>query len=165
MNLAFVIPKDDDQHGPQNQHTQGRIFPPVGLARMAGIVGKQACVSLIDERIEHKHSVKKAQITIIFINSYNQQRACELARYYHDMGCLVIMTGPMLSHSVDLAYSVADCLFIGAGEDNLPVFLHDYSRGKNKRIYRSSGSQNTGTQRTSDHNGCTYEYSALSLAS
>ena len=75
------------------------------------------------------------------------------------------MTGPMLSHSVDLAYNVADCLFIGSGEDNLPDFLLDYSRGKNRRIYRNSCSQNASTQRSCDQNGFTYENTALSLAS
>ena len=136
MKIVFVVPKDDDQHGPQNQYAQGRIFPPVGLARMAGIAGQQATVTLIDERFETSHPDINVQIAIIFINSYNQQRACEFAQYYHAAGCLVVMTGPMLSHSIEPAYNVADCLFIGAGEDNLPGFLADYNKGKTKRVYR-----------------------------
>ena len=69
MKIAFVIPKDDDQHNPQNQYAQGRIFPPVGLARMAGIVGRQASVAVVDESIEPTNHSKKAQISIIFIKS------------------------------------------------------------------------------------------------
>jgi len=146
MKIAFVIPKDDDQHNPQNQYAQGRIFPPVGLARMAGIIGKQACVNLIDERIEPTNPALNVQIAIIFINSYNQQRACDLAHYYHATGCLVVMTGPMLSHSIDLADNVADCLFIGSGEDNLSEFLADYRKGKTRRFYRCNGSKATSEQ-------------------
>ena len=70
MKIAFVIPKDDDQHNPQNQYAQGRIFPPVGLARMAGIVGRQASVAVVDERIEPTNHSQKAQIAIIFIKLY-----------------------------------------------------------------------------------------------
>lgn len=160
MKVAFVIPKDDDQHSPHNQYAQGRIFPPVGLARMAGIVGKQGCVTLIDERIKPNQPKQKAQIAVVFINSYNQQRACELARYYQAMGCIVVMTGPILSHSIDNAYDFADCLFVGAGEDNLPDFLADYSLGKTRRVYRCSG-----TKTITEQNGSNYENTALSLAS
>ena len=160
MKVAFVIPKDDDQHGPQNQYTQGRIFPPAGLARMAGIVGKQARVALIDERMESSHTKQKVQIAIVFINSYNQQRSYELARYYHAMGSIVVMTGPMLSDSIDKAHDYADCLFVGAGEDNLPDFLSDYRKGKTKRYYRS-----TGIECNSGQNSLINENTGLRLAS
>ena len=160
MKIAFVIPKEDDQHNPLNQRSQGRIFPPVGLARMVGIVGKQADVSLNDERLDHTHTVNNAQITIIFVNSYNQQRACDLARHYHDIGCLVVLTGPILSHSLELDHSAVDCLFIGAGEDNLADFLADYRSGKTRRFYRSEKSKTTSNQ-----SGRNFENTALSLAS
>ena len=160
MKIAFVIPKDDDQHNPSNQRTQGKIFPPVGLARMVGIAGKQTCVTLSDERLDPTNTVKKAHIAIIFINSYNQQRACDLARHYHDIGCLVVLTGPMLSHSLELDHSAADCLFIGAGEDNLPDFLADYRSGKTRRFYRSDRINTSSKQ-----NEHIFDNTSLSLAS
>ena len=146
MKVTFVVPKDDDQQSKQNQYLQGRIFPPVGLARMAGIAGKHASVTLIDERIETSKPLKCAQIAVIFINSYNQQRACQLAQQYQAKGCLVVMTGPMLSHSIDPAYNTANCLFIGPGEDNISDFLADYTKGKTKRIYRCTSHKMTSEQ-------------------
>ncbi len=138
MKVAFIIPKQDDQHDPQNQSCQDKVFPPVGLARMAGITGKCAHINIVDERLESDCSPQHAHIAVIFINSYNQQRACKLAHLYKSMNCCVVLTGPMLSHSIDRDYKTADCLFIGAGEDNLHEFLSDYQKGKIRRIYRSN---------------------------
>ena len=160
MKVAFVIPKDDDQHGTQNQYTQGRIFPPVGLVRMAGIAGKQGRIRLIDERIEPNSSVDTPLIAIVFINSYNQQRACDLARCYQAMGCFVVMTGPILSQPIKQEYNFVDCLFIGAGEDNFPHFLADCRKGKTKRYYRHSGQKAKAAPKS-----CISENTYLSLAS
>lgn len=160
MKVAFVIPKDDDQHETQNQCTQGRIFPPVGLARMAGIAGKLGHIRLIDERIKPNSSLDSPLIAIIFINSYNQQRACDLARCYQAMGCFVVMTGPILSQPIKQEYNFVDCLFIGAGEDNFPDFLADYRKGKIKRYYCHSGQTATAAQKN-----CISENTYLSLAS
>ena len=137
MKVAFIIPKNDDQHEQPNQFNQCRIFPPVGLARMAGLMGKQAKISLLDERITPDTQHQSVQIAIIFINSYNQHRAVDLASRYRALGSFVVMTGSMLSNKADLPSESADSLFIGSGEEHIPKFLADYQAGKAKPFYRS----------------------------
>lgn len=137
MKAAFIIPKNDDQHQQANPETQCRILPPVGLARMAGIMGKQAKVSLLDERITPNIQCQSVQIAIIFINSYNQHRAHDIARHYRAQGSFVVMTGSMLSNTADLPSESADSLFIGSGEEHITKFLADYQTGKTKQFYRS----------------------------
>ncbi|KPJ93053.1 MAG: hypothetical protein AMJ55_08840 [Gammaproteobacteria bacterium SG8_15] len=146
MKVVFIVPKSDDQHQQIDPLTQCRIFPPIGLARMAGIIGRHAVVSLLDERLETDAQPEPTDIAIIFINSYNQQRACDLARTYQALGCCVVMTGALLSCITDFPSDAADCWFIGSGEDHLARFLSDYQKGKPKQFYRATGEVTSAAQ-------------------
>lgn len=139
MKVAFIIPRDNDTHSPLSQFSQCRVLPPVGLARMAGMIGKKAYISVVDERIDDKKHKGNVQIAVIFINSYNRQRAYDVADYYRKCGATVVFTGPLLSKTIDDADTFADALFIGDGGDNMPSFLQDFKRGQVKQIYRHTG--------------------------
>lgn len=141
MKVAFIIPRDNDTHSPLNQFSQCRVLPPVGLARMAGMIGKKAYITVVDERIDDKKHKGNVQIAVIFINSYNRQRAYDIADYYRKCGTTVVFTGPLLNKGAEDADSYADSLFIGDGGDNMPAFMQDFKRGKVKSIYRYNGSQ------------------------
>lgn len=147
MKVTFVIPRDNDRHSPLSQFSQCRVLPPVGLARMAGMVGKKAYITVVDERIDDKKHKGNVNIAVIFINSYNRQRAYDIATYYRNCGATVVFTGPLLSKVVDDADRFADSLFIGDGGDNMPVFMKDFKDGKVKRFYRHTEQefQPTGT--------------------
>lgn len=141
MKVVFIVPKDDGQHGTVSQFSQCRIFPPVGLATMAGIAGKKAFVYIVDERLEAARHESQADIAVIFINSYNHQRANDLAIDYHKRGCYVVFTGPVLSRGVEGIDHQADSLFIGTGEEIISEFIADYIAGKTQRLYRVSNRQ------------------------
>lgn len=135
MKVAFIIPKNDDQHQQINPTNQCRVLPPVGLAHMVGVMGKQATVTLHDERINLEPLHSSPQIAIIFINSYNQQRAFDIAQHYRNSGTFVILTGSMLLTFSDIPSKFANCLFAGSGEEHIAKFLADYRAGKPKRYY------------------------------
>ena len=137
MKMAFIVSGDDGQYGLPDKFTQCRIFPPVSLARMAGLAGACAKVILIDERIKTVAHDEYVDIALIFVNKYNQGRALELAGVYQRLGSHVILTGPVINDAPEKYSKNADCLFYGAGEDNLPLFLEDYKRGKTRRLYMS----------------------------
>lgn len=139
MKVAFIVPKDNDKDSPLSQLSQCRILPPVGLARMAGLIGKKGNIALVDERIESARHERKANIAVIFINSYNRQRAYNLARLYKQCGSTVVFTGPVLNTAAEDADKHADCLLLGSAEDSLSGFLSDYRQGKVKRFYHSRG--------------------------
>ena len=163
MKVAFIIPRDNDTHSPLSQFSQCRILPPVGLARMAGMIGKKAYITVVDERIDDKKHKGNVEIAVIFINSYNRQRAYDIADYYRQCGCTVVFTGPLLSRDLGDSQLYADALFIGDGGDNMPAFLNDYHQGKMKRIYRQIGT-NQKRNGTTD-NVIPYPGSSLELAS
>ena len=141
MKVAFVVPKYDCQQSPLSQFSQCRVLPPLGLARMAGIAGKRAAISIVDERIETPQHKRLVDISIIFINSYNSHRANTIAKQYRNFGSIVVLTGPILTHAPQDAHEHADSLFIGAGEECLPYFFVDHSRNRIKRFYHSRTSQ------------------------
>ena len=138
MKVAFVVPKDDGHINPLNGLAQCRLFPPVGLARMAGQVKKHGRSELVDERVGKGKHINDADIAVVFINSYNRNRSYELAKRYNSRGTYVIFTGPVLTQSAEDACEHADCLFIGDGDAILPDFLNDYAAGKLRRLYAPS---------------------------
>jgi hypothetical protein len=160
MNVAFVIPKDGEQHNPLSAFSQSRIFPPVGLARMAGLAGRHGDVSIVDERVGPVQLSDEADIVVIFINSYNQQRAYTLANKYLARGIHVVFTGPVLAHTEAEARHYAHTLFIGSGEECMVDFLRDYRSGDSKPLY---GFSKANTRRIAAAKAMVV--SALSLAS
>jgi len=140
MKVAFIIPRDHDNQGPYSQYSQCRILPPVGLARMAGTVGKKAYVTVVDERIDEKKHKGNVHVAVIFINSYNRQRAYDIANYYRNCGSTVVFTGPLLTNAMEDADKFADTLFVGDGGDNMPAFMQDFMLGRVKRYYRNNNS-------------------------
>ncbi|MDH5326135.1 MAG: hypothetical protein OEZ68_17635 [Gammaproteobacteria bacterium] len=137
MKVLFVVPKDDGEHSPLSQFAQCRVLPPIGLARMAGLAGRLGAVQVLDERLHDIKYPQKSDIVILFINHYNQYRAYQLAAQYRALGCVIVFTGPMLTHTTEQAKPHADSLFIGSGETNLPEFLWDYRFGRVKSQYHN----------------------------
>lgn len=163
MKVAFIIPRDNDTQGPLSQFSQCRILPPVGLARMAGMAGKKAYVTVVDERIDDKKHKGNVNIAVIFINSYNRQRAYDIADYYRKCGSTVVFTGPLLSNAIEDAEQFADAVFVGDGGDNMPAFIEDFNRGKIKHYYRHS---DNGVNRKATTNNVTpFPGRSLELAS
>jgi hypothetical protein len=102
---------------------------------MTSIAAAGHQVRYLDERLGKVCHDPQIDIAIIFINNYNRQRAYLLATNYRAWDCFVVFTGALLENSPDDAHSMADCLFIGAGEEILPGFLQDFSKGRKRRLY------------------------------
>jgi radical SAM superfamily enzyme YgiQ (UPF0313 family) len=137
MYIKFIVPRNHDHDNPLCQMAQSRVFPPMGLAKMAAKAASTSHVSYLDERIEASGHRVAADIAVIFINSYNRHQAYTLASLYRNSGSFVVFTGPLLEKSPEDASQHADCLFIGAGEEIMPTFLNDFARGKRRRLYGS----------------------------
>jgi radical SAM superfamily enzyme YgiQ (UPF0313 family) len=136
MKTTFIVPKDDDRSCPLSQAGFGRVLPPVGLAPMAGLVGRHGAVDLVDERIASARHTFSSDIAVFFINSYNRQRCFELAKLYRQSGSYVVFSGPLLSRDIMEPSNYADSLLQGFGEDYMAEFLSDYKKGKAKCFYR-----------------------------
>ena len=132
MNVLFIVPKAD---GVNNTPEQSRIFPPIGLARMAGIAGNTAQVHIIDERLSEVSQKQRASIVIIFINSYNQCRALLLAKLYRSLGSYVILSGKILSGIKSKALRHAHTLFTGVDPDIMAKFFDDFQHLRTKPVY------------------------------
>jgi len=160
MKITFIVPKEDDRTSPLSQFAQCRIFPPVGLGRMAGFAGKQGKVALVDERIDSARHNYQADIAVFIINSYNRERCLVLAKLYRDAGCYVVFSGSVLAKDALEPAQYADSLLVGYGEDCIAEFLADYQQDKTKTFYHSANKVKTNTQV-----GGVSHYPALQLAS
>jgi hypothetical protein len=159
MKVTFVVPKDDDRENPYNPFRQCRILPPAGLARMAGVAGKRARVSVMDERIAAASHDGRPDIAVFFVNGYNRDRCLTLARLYSTLGSYVVLSGSVLMEDPAHAAQVANSLFVGYGEECIAEFLNDYQLGKAKTSYFSRGAGTCGRPVTAKGN------TAFSMAS
>jgi hypothetical protein len=142
MKTTFIIPKDDGEVTLLNQTAFGRIFPPSGLARMAGIAGRYGSVALVDERMSSVRHSCNTDAAIFFINSYNRQRCLSLAELYGQSGSHVVLTGPVAAIQLS---DYAHTILLGFGEDCLAEFLSDYKQGGAQCFYGDTGKQKSQT--------------------
>jgi hypothetical protein len=136
IKISFIVPNDGGDHTPLERNKQCRLFPPAGLARMAGLAGKRGTVKLVDERRASSARIDyDSDVAVIFINIYNQQRAYEVANKYLAHGAHVVFTGPALANLSREASVYADSLFLGESKDCMKRFLADLAANKPKRFY------------------------------
>lgn len=132
MKIKFIVPSNLDQ---ADHMRDGRIFPPMALAKMKSIASATHTVSYLDERTMLVNHDSHADVVVIFISDYTRFRAYTLAKSYRASGSYVVFTGAILEKSPEDAFNNADCLFIGSGEEIMPRFLADIKNGRKRRLY------------------------------
>jgi len=137
MNIKFIVPNSHENSSHTRLSREARLFPPLGLAKMAAIASARHSISYHDERIGKHDKSSAADIAIIFINSHNRLQAYKIASDYRNQGCHVVFTGAILEQSAEDAFSKADCLFIGSGEKIMRRFLEDFTNGRKRKLYGS----------------------------
>jgi radical SAM superfamily enzyme YgiQ (UPF0313 family) len=120
------------------------LFPPLGLATLAGYVDARHEVTLQDEHVETLRLDDEPDLVVIQAYITSARRAYALADHYRRRGAYVVIGGLHATSLPDEAAAHADTVFIGPGEDTWPAFLGDFAAGRPQPRYRS-------TVRTLDH--------------
>ena len=114
------------------------LFPPLGLATLAGYLDPDDEIDLQDEHVETLRLDDEPDLVVIEAYITSAGRAYRYADHYRARGAYVCLGGLHPTSLPEEAARHADSVFCGPGEDTWPAFLRDFRAGRPKPLYRST---------------------------
>jgi radical SAM superfamily enzyme YgiQ (UPF0313 family) len=139
MRVTMILPALTEATSPLFRPIKYSLFPPLGLATLAGYLRDDDEVRIWDEHVEPLR-LEDDRPDLVVIQPYitSAYRAYQLADEYRARGVHVAMGGLHVSSLPDEAAAHADTIFIGPGEDTWPGFLEEFRRGEARSRYVST---------------------------
>ena len=138
MKVKMTLPALTEATSPYWRPIKYSLFPPLGLATLAGFLSEDDEVEIQDEHVERLDLNDEPDLVVIQVYITSARRAYGLADYYRTRGAYVALGGLHVTSLPDEAMAHADSIFIGPGEDTWPQFLRDFRAGTPARVYRST---------------------------
>jgi radical SAM superfamily enzyme YgiQ (UPF0313 family) len=137
MKVKMILPALTEATSPFWRPIKYSLFPPLGLATLAGYLRDDDDVEIQDEHVERLHVDDAPDLVVIQVYITSANRAYRLADHYRRRGAHVALGGLHVTSLPDEAAQHADTIFLGPGEDTWPQFLSDFRAGHPECIYRS----------------------------
>jgi radical SAM superfamily enzyme YgiQ (UPF0313 family) len=137
MKVKMILPALTEATSPFWRPIKYSLFPPLGLATLAGYLGDDAEVSIQDEHVEALDLTDTPDLVVIQVYITSARRAYRLADLYRRRGAYVALGGLHVTSLPNEAAAHADSIFLGPGEDTWPRFLADFARGCPQPLYQS----------------------------
>ncbi|HRW11243.1 MAG TPA: radical SAM protein [Caldilineaceae bacterium] len=138
MRVKLILPALTEATSPHWRPIKYSLFPPLGLATLAGYLPPDAEIVLQDEHVEPLTLDDEPDLVVIQVYITSARRAYALADHYRRQGAYVCLGGLHVTSLPDEAAQHADSIFLGPGEDIWPQFLHDYRAGHPAQRYQST---------------------------
>ncbi len=137
MRVKMILPALTEATSPWFRPIKYSLFPPLGLATLAGYLAPDDEVSIQDEHVEALTLDDAPDLVVIQVYITSARRAYELADHYRRRGSHVCLGGLHVTALPAEAAAHADTIFLGPGEDTWPRFLADFRAGRPGPVYRS----------------------------
>lgn len=137
MKVKMILPALTEAKSPFFRPIKYSLFPPLGLATLAGYLDVDDEVDLQDEHVEVLNLDDEPELVIIQVYITSAHRAYQIADHYRAKGAYVILGGLHVTSLPDEAAQHADSIFLGPGEDTFPTFLQDFRQGRPAKRYES----------------------------
>jgi len=129
MRVKMILPALTEATSPFFRPIKYSLFPPLGLATLAGYLCDDDEVSIQDEHVERLCIDDEPDLVVIQVYITSARRAYEIADGYRRRGVRVVLGGLHVTSLPDEAACHADTIFLGPGEDTWPRFLRDLRGG------------------------------------
>jgi radical SAM superfamily enzyme YgiQ (UPF0313 family) len=137
MKVKMILTALTEAKSPFWRPIKYSLFPPLGLATLAGYLRDDDEIILQDEHVESLDLSDTPDLVVIQAYITSAYRSYELADNYRTKGSYVCLGGLHVTSLPEEAAQHADSIFIGPGEDTWPAFLADFRTGYPKKMYRS----------------------------
>lgn len=138
MKVKMILPALTEAVGSGRRTIKYSLFPPLGLATLAGYLSDTDEITIQDEHVEDLDLSDTPDLAVIEVYVTSAHRAYRIADDYRRRGSYVVMGGLHVTSLPDEAARHADTVFLGPGEDTWPAFLADFRSGHPQKMYRSS---------------------------
>ncbi len=137
MKVKMILPALTEARSPYWRPLKYSLFPPLGLAQLAGYLSPDDQVEIQDEHVETLNLDDEPDIVVIETYITCAYRAYKLAAHYRARGAHVCLGGLHVTACPQEAARHADTIFCGPGEDTWPRFLADFAAGRPGPRYQS----------------------------
>src|SRR5262245_25501828 len=129
MKIKMILPALTEAKSPFFRPIKYSLFPPLGLATLAGYLYEDDEITLQDEYVEILDLDDEPDLVVIQVYITSAFRSYEIADQYRRKGAHVALGGLHVTSLPEEAARHADTIFLGPGEDTWPLFLKDYRSG------------------------------------
>src|SRR3970040_697544 len=136
MKVKMILPALTEATGPFWRPIKYSLFPPLGLATLAGYRSADDEITLQDEHVEVLDLSDEPDLVVIQVYITSAYRAYALADHYRRKGAHVALGGLHVTSRAEEAAAHADTIFLGPGEETWPRFLADFRAGSPQPLYR-----------------------------
>ncbi|MFN8531616.1 MAG: cobalamin-dependent protein [Anaerolineae bacterium] len=138
MKVKMILPALTEAKSPFFRPIKYSLFPPLGLATLAGYLRDDDDITIQDEHVETLDLTDEPDLVIIQVYITSAYRAYQIADHYRAKGAYVALGGLHVTSLPDEAAPHADSIFLGPGEDTFPAFLNDFRAGTPRKVYQST---------------------------
>ena len=138
MKVKMILPALTEATSPFWRPIKYSLFPPLGLATLAGYLDEEDEVTIEDEHVERLDLSDEPDLVAIQVYITSARRAYEIADHYRRRGVHVALGGIHVTSLPEEAEQHADTICLGPGEDTWPRFLADFRAGRPGAVYRST---------------------------
>ena len=138
MKVKMILPALTEAESPFWRPVKYSLFPPLGLATLAGYFSEDDEIDLQDQHVEKLNLEDNPDLVIIQVYITNAYRSYKLADYYRKKGSYVVLGGLHVTSLPEEALEHADTIMIGPGEDIFPKFLQDFKNRNPQKMYIST---------------------------
>ena len=137
MKVKMILPALTEARSPFFRHIKYSLFPPLGLASLAGYLDPDDDIEIVDEHVEPLTLNDSPALVVIECYITNAYRAYKIADHYRARGSYVCLGGVHVTALPQEAAAHADSIFLGPGEDTWWKFLRDFHNGTPQPVYQS----------------------------
>ena len=137
LKVKMILPALTEATSPYWRPIKYSLFPPLGLATLAGYLRDDDEVEIVDEHVEKLSLEDTPDLVALEVYVTSAYRAYEIADHYRKRGVYVVLGGLHVTSLPQEAALHADAVFLGPGEDTWPQLLADFRAGEPHRVYRS----------------------------
>jgi radical SAM superfamily enzyme YgiQ (UPF0313 family) len=138
VKVELILPALTEAKSPFFRPVKYALFPPLGLATLAGYLAPDDAARIQDEHVEELRLDGEPDLVAIEVYITSARRAYELADHYRRRGAHVALGGLHVTSLPEQAARHADTIFLGPGEDTWARFLADFRAGRPQPVYRSA---------------------------
>jgi radical SAM superfamily enzyme YgiQ (UPF0313 family) len=141
LRVLMILPALTEATSPYWRPIKYSLFPPLGLATLAGFLAPDDEAQILDEHVtplQIAHRDPPPDLVMIQVYITNAYRAYRLADAYRARGSFVALGGLHVTALPQEAAAHADAIFLGPAEQTFPVFLRDFRDGRPAPLYRST---------------------------
>jgi radical SAM superfamily enzyme YgiQ (UPF0313 family) len=138
MRVKMISPAKTAADSPFWRAIKYSLFPPLGLATLAGYLHDDDEIVIQDEHVEPLDLDDDPELVVIECYVTSARRAYRYADHYRARGAYVCLGGLHPTSLPAEAAAHADSVFCGPGEDIWPAFLRDFRAGRPRALYHST---------------------------